>query len=98
LHIVGTSIRRAQRFMSSYRFYSHDRLGRLVDRRELQCRDDADALAVAGDLNHTFDVEIWLGLRRVARIPRRSQRAGSSTYIANEDAAPPSMLDKIRLV
>ncbi len=74
--------------MSSYRFYSHDHLGRLVDRREQQCRDDADALTVAGDMNHTYDIEIWLGPRHVARIARRSIRTRIGDGPADEGAYP----------
>jgi hypothetical protein len=81
--------------MSSYRFYSHDHLGRLVDRHERQCRDDADALVVASDMNHTHDIEIWLGPRHIARIPKRSSRTESAAESANEDPAPSSELDKV---
>ena len=83
--------------MSSYRFYSHDHLGRLVDRRELHCRDDADALSVGQDLNHTYDIEIWLGLRHVARISRRAQRMEANADTVNDDAVPPSVLKEVEL-
>ena len=95
MHSVATGI--AVRFMSSYRFYSHDHLGRLVDRHELHCRDDADALSVGQDLNHTYDIEIWLGLRHVARISRRSQRIEANTDTVSGDTSPGSVLEKVRL-
>jgi hypothetical protein len=82
--------------MSSYRFYSHDHLGRLVDRREQQCRNDADALAVGRDLNHTHDIEIWLGPHRVARVPKRMSGAEVRGGPADDaDAAQSPVLDKV---
>ena len=95
VHILRTSIRRLQGVMSSYRFYSHDHLGRLVDRRERQCRDDADALTVARSLNHAHDIAIWLGPRRVARIPKRSKRMETGADCASDDTAPSSALDRV---
>ena len=83
--------------MSSYRFYSHDHLGRLIDRHERHCRNDADALSVANDLNHTYDIEVWLGPRRVARIPKRSNRADMAADSTNEDATPTAALDRVTL-
>lgn len=82
--------------MRSYRFYSLDHLGRLVDRREQRCRDDADALAVARDLDRTRDIEIWLGTRLVGRIPKRASGVESPVGTANdEDGGPSPVLDKV---
>ena len=85
--------------MSSYRFYSHDPLGRLVDRRERQCRNDGDALALAQDFNQNHDIEVWLGTRHVARIPKRVNGTAAAASPANEDTVPaatPENVDQLR--
>jgi hypothetical protein len=74
--------------MSSYRFYSHDHLGRLIDRCERQCRDDGEALEVAHGLNHRHDIEVWLGLRHVARIPKRTSTAEVAVDLADVEVLP----------
>ena len=56
--------------MALYRFRCIDRRNRTVWQRDMDCADDLHALDMGNDLDCAADVEITLGGRRVARIPK----------------------------
>ena len=54
--------------MHHYRFYSLDGNNRIVSARNLNCRDDLDALERGEQASRQSPIEIWEGKRFVARI------------------------------
>jgi hypothetical protein len=54
--------------MHHYRFYSLDGDNRIVSARNMNCRDDLDALEAGEKASRLGSIEIWEGKRLVARI------------------------------
>ena len=52
----------------NYRFYCLDSLERIVSTKDVAARDDLAALLEAEKDCEEFAVEIWQGVRRVARV------------------------------
>lgn len=56
----------------SYRIYLLDEAGRISRARDVDCEDDAAAIATARLIASTQGVEIWQRTRLVASLPRLS--------------------------
>jgi hypothetical protein len=54
--------------MQSYRVYSLDHSGHISRARDVECRDDLDALALAEQTARRESMEVWQGARFVARV------------------------------
>ena len=54
--------------MASYRFYFMTANDHIARGQDVECGDDADAIARARALHHIYAVEIWHERRKVARI------------------------------
>ena len=55
--------------MAVYRFYILGSDSRIVNRADIECTDDADALVKAKALKPVHGIEIWLGARKVGANP-----------------------------
>ncbi|HEY5046409.1 MAG TPA: hypothetical protein VII49_00125 [Rhizomicrobium sp.] len=56
--------------MALYRFYMLDAANHIIQARNDDCLDDAEACAKAQDLSIEFAVEVWCGDRRVCHVRR----------------------------
>ena len=54
--------------MSSYRFCFQDRRGRVIERHNIFCHDELEAMHIAKQFDSRHLIEIWDGSRRVARM------------------------------
>lgn len=63
--------------MNQYKFFFLDDRGHVLSAQEHLLRDDLDALAVAKSLRSDHAVEIWEGMREVARVKRDEPLAAS---------------------
>jgi hypothetical protein len=54
--------------MRHYRVYSLDHSGQISRARDVECRDDLDALALAEQAARRESMEVWQGTRFVARV------------------------------
>lgn len=54
--------------MASYRFYFMTADDHIARGQDVDCHDDADAIARASALRYAYAVEIWCERRKVGRI------------------------------
>jgi hypothetical protein len=59
--------------MSEYRAYYVGTDGQFKGSRELDCDNDSTAIASAKKLLDGHDIEIWNGLRKIVRLPHKSE-------------------------
>ena len=58
--------------MIAYRLLFLDEANRVVATKELHCRGDDDALELARQYCDCRDLELWSGVKLIARLPRDS--------------------------
>jgi hypothetical protein len=78
--------------MPLYRFECIDHTNKPVWRETIDCTDDLDALDKAQLLGCTDDVDIWQGMRRVARVPKRKAKLPPFTRVSDTRAQPESVI------
>jgi len=57
--------------MIHFRFYCLDERGRILNRCDLEARDDEDAIRLVSATEPASDREIWQGTRKVTVVPRQ---------------------------
>ena len=70
--------------MSSYRFCIQDRRGHVIERHNIFCHDELDALHIAKQFDSNYFIEIWDGSRRIARMKPGDQGPFSSDRHLNQ--------------
>ncbi len=58
--------------MLEYRMYVLDKIGKIIERIDLECPDDMEAVAGGKSYARNHDVEIWCGKRAVTVLNRLS--------------------------
>ena len=65
--------------MTHYRLYFFDESDHISRALDIECGDDAEAVAVVRDHPHAFAIELWQGARRIERFAPSEARGFEGT-------------------